>query len=122
MDNLLPAIPMLAPRALFLVLYVMGIVMALNRQARHPAASRLAIVACVLLIGSELLTAGSSVYLFSHRGSATTAELGMTLVIFNIANLLLHIVGLTLLVLAVFADRNPATVSAASPATTSASR
>jgi hypothetical protein len=122
MELFMPLLTVIAPRVLFLALFVIGIVMALNRQARHPAASRLAIIAFVLLIAAEVLTAASNTYVMSHRDGSSLTDLAQILAIINIANLLLHIVGMTLLVLAVFADRSTPAASAATPATTSASR
>lgn len=122
MDNLLPLIAASAPRALYVVLFVVGLVMALNRHARHPVASRLAVIAFVLLLSREIVAFASQAYIMSHVHLEARETMMPVVTAFNLGALVLGVVGTTLLVLAVFADRNTAPLSAAPPVTTSASR
>jgi hypothetical protein len=121
MESLLPLLVASAPRALFVVLFVVGLVMALTRRGRHPVASRLAVIAFVLLLAREVVAFASQAYIMSHIQLGARQEMMPVMTAYNLGGLMLGIVGTTLLVLAVFADRNEARVSAASPATTSAS-
>src|SRR5262245_25604843 len=118
MENTFALLAVSAPRALFTILFVVGIVMALTRRARHPNASRLAVIGFVLLIIGEALQIASQAYLMSHAGQYGPAVLQVVTVL-NLGNLGLSIVGMLLLILAIFTDREPAPTSAG-PGTTSA--
>jgi len=106
MDYLMPLLVTSAPRALFIILFVVGLVMAVARRAQHPNASRLAIIAFVVLIAGELVQVASQAYLFTHNFRATP-DFARTLGYFSMGSLALSVTGMTLLVLAVFADRSP---------------
>ena len=106
MDMLTPFLVTSAPRALFVILFIVGLAMAVARRERHPNASRLAIIAFVLLIAAEVTQVASQAYMFSH-GVRANMDVARTLGYFAVGGLLLNIVGMTLLVLSVFADRNP---------------
>jgi hypothetical protein len=120
MESTLALITASAPRALFVIVFVVGIIMALTRRARHPNASRLAVIAFVLLIAGEAVQVGSQAYLMSHAGRIGP-EFIRVVTMLHLGNLAVSILGMLLLVLAVFADRDPVATSAG-PATTSALR
>ena len=107
MEMLMPLLFTSGPRALFVILFVVGLAMAVARRAHHPNASRLAIVAFSILIAGELLQVASQVFLFSHTASLNPERMRI-MGFFAIGSLVLSIAGMTLLVLAVFADRNSA--------------
>jgi len=121
MEKLLPVIAATAPRAIFVILFIVGIVIALARHGRHPLASRLAVIAFILLLAREIVSVASQAYVMLHT-DLRAHELLPIVTAYNLAGLALSLAGTTLLAVAVFADRNPAGASAAAPATASASR
>jgi hypothetical protein len=120
MDMLLPLLTAAAPRALYVIIFIVGLVMALSRRARHPGATRLAVIAFVILIVEQVLQVANQAYVMSQAGHLG-AETIRVITFMGLANVLLGVVGTTLLVLAVFADRGTTSASAVAPATTSAS-
>ena len=93
----------------FLIVYCVGIVLALLFWNRHPAVSILCIVAFLILLGSQVLGIGTQFWMTgaTSRGMSSP-EIGQLLSIMGIVRAVLATVAWTLLLTALFGWRSPA--------------
>ena len=93
----------------FLIVYCVGIVLALLFWKRHPTVSILCIVAFLILLGSQVLAIGTQ---FWMTGAASremrSEEIGRFLSLMGIVRAGLGTVAWTLLLTALFGWRSPA--------------
>lgn len=121
MENIGALLTVTAPRALFVIIFIVGIVMALTRRAQHPNASRLAVIAFALLIVGEAAQVAMQAYLMAHVGQMG-GEYLRVISLLGLGNIAVSLLGMLLLVLALFADRDPARATSATAATTNGLR
>ena len=93
----------------FLIVYCVGIVLALLFWNRHPAVSILCIVAFLILLGSQVLGIGTQIWMSAGASrEMRSEEIGRFLSIMGIVRALLGTVAWILLLTALFGWRSPA--------------
>ncbi len=94
---------------LFLIVYFVGIVLALVFWRRHPTVSILCIVAFLILLGALVIGIGTQIWMTAGASRGMRSEeIGRFLSIMGIVRAGLGIVAWTLLLTALFGWRSPA--------------
>lgn len=107
MEMYMGLVAIVAPRLLYVAVYVTGLVVALARANAHPTASRLAASGFIALILGSLIGIYGS-YLTMQPNRPPISELAQILAVTGLLGAGLGLVGTVLIVMALFADRNPA--------------
>jgi len=91
-----------------LMVFLVGIVLALARWQRHPAASGFALSGFIVLLSNAVLMLVIQVFVVDNmsRRGGTNAQLGTILSVVNMARILINVIGYSLLIVAVFIGRS----------------
>ena len=91
-----------------LAVFLVGIILALVRWQRHPAASGFALSGFIVLLSNAVLMSVIQALVIdsmSRRGG-TNAQLGTILSVVNMVRILINVIGYSLLIVAVFIGRS----------------
>jgi hypothetical protein len=108
MEALIPTLTVIATLAPMIVVWVIGIILALLRWRRHPRVSQLAITAFAVMIGSTVVVRTLYVWLptvVRNRGWSTS-ELGTIFTAVGIVSTLINAVAWALVICAIFGWRD----------------
>ena len=106
MTSSLPSLLMtLIPLCLLGSIYVAGLVLAVIRWQLHPRAALMATIGLLMLLIGLGVTMITQAFV-STGGTMTSAEIGTIFQITGLIRTVLSVSGMTLLILAVFADRS----------------
>jgi hypothetical protein len=107
MDSLVTLGLLTLPSAPITVLYLIGIIMAATKMHLYRRAAVLALVGFVLLLLSGLSRIGVAMMtLPDSLGAHSRSEIAGHIALLNLGTALLTLVGMILLLLAIFADRD----------------
>ncbi|MGO1069905.1 hypothetical protein [Lysobacter sp. CA199] len=106
-DWIVSALPHLLTMIPGLLLYTLGLSLCLVRSRTLGRASTYASLGFGLLLLSSLLGAGSQVWFtwMAQQGAAAISSLAMRMAVLGIVNMLISLVGITLLLAAILARR-----------------
>ena len=90
----------------YLMIYVIGIVLALVFWSRHPTASLQCVIAFLMLLGSTFVASGMQFWLIqAHERGTSGQQIGTIMGIASLFHVIIHLIAWTLLLVAMFRRR-----------------
>ncbi len=100
----------------YIIVYVIGIVIALRRWQQHPKVSKWAFIGFTLLLQNSLFGIAFKLWAFQvHEQDMTLIQVEMLEVIYGIVQQILVVIGYAYLIAAIFGYRNNSDTEQAKP-------
>ena len=104
---LTPFMAMLLGQSPTLLVYLVGIVIAVVRMPRHPRPATFVLIGCVLLLAASIVSSLAQMWAFNSRSGSTAsaASIGQMLIAVNLVLTFVRAGGFVLLIVAAFVAR-----------------